>query len=295
MGKVVSFINYKGGVGKTTLAVEISAALAYHYGKKVLLVDADPQTNATFYLMDEEDWENWQNEAGTLKDVFDNFLHDRGADVDIKEMIKRDLAVSSMRLHLHLLPSHIELYHIDLKLAGKFGSTGIRPKKFLKTALESIRNDYDYIIIDCPPNLNLVTQNSIVASDSIVIVLKPEYLSTIGIALILRVIKEIVHEINEDLKSLGVGGHYAGPEIAGMIFNFVKYVTGGTKSQDSIINAVKNQYGNLVFENYLSESTKLAERPREKIPIAVSGYAADRNYEKQLKEITKEFLQRIGS
>ncbi|BAJ49900.1 cobyrinic acid a,c-diamide synthase [Candidatus Caldarchaeum subterraneum] len=291
MSKVVSFINYKGGVGKTTLAVEIAAALAYHRGKKVLLVDADPQTNATFYLISEEDWDVWQKNKGTLKNIFDNYLE--GRDTDINELIIKDLEVSSRTPNLHLLPSHIELIHIDLKLAGISGSRGIRAKGLLKKALEKVKQNYDYVIIDCPPNLNLVTQNSIVASDSFIIVLKPEFLSTIGIALILRVINDIVREINDEFQSFGFREEFTGPEFSGMIFNFVKYLSGGTRSQEVVINEVKRQYPGKVFKSFLSESVKLAERPVEKIPISISGLASDRNYENQLKSIVEEFLQRV--
>jgi chromosome partitioning protein len=293
MSKVVSFINYKGGVGKTTLAVEISAALAYQYGKKVLLVDVDPQTNATLYLITEKEWEDWQKSRGTMKDIFEAFMDNRN--LDVRDLIITDMQLSRAtgRENLHLLPSHLELYHIDLELASKFGSQGNRARSILRKALDGVKDHYDYIIIDCPPNLNLVTQNGIVASDSIINILKPEFLSTIGIALIVRVITKIIREINEELGLFNSSASFKGPEIKGIIFNFVKYITGATKYQEEVIERIKQEYPSLVFENYLSESVKIAQRGEEKIPIAVSGHSADKNYESQILKIADEFLKRV--
>ncbi len=285
-------------MGKTTLAVEISAALAYRYNKKVLLVDVDPQTNATLYLITESEWEKWQKEKGTMKDIFEAFMDRRNEDVNVRDLIITDMQVSRFtgRKNLHLLPSHLELYNIDLELASRYGSQGFMARIMLRNALDNVKDDYDYIIIDCPPNLNLVTQNGIIASDSIVIVLKPEFLSTIGIALIARVINKIIREMNNGLALLVRGASFAsfkGPEIRGIIFNFVKYVTHGTKYQEEVIHRIKKEYTNLVFDNYLSESVKIAQRGEEKVPISVSGYAADENYEKQIGNIAQEFLQRV--
>jgi chromosome partitioning protein len=293
MSKVVSFINYKGGVGKTTLAVEISAALAYQYSKKVLLVDVDPQTNATLYLITEKEWEDWQKSRGTMKDIFEAFMDNRN--LDVRNLIITDMQLSRAtgRENLHLLPSHLELYHIDLELASKFGSQGNRARSILRKALDGVKDHYDYVIIDCPPNLNLVTQNGIVASDSIIIILKPEFLSTIGIALIVRVITKIIREINEELGLFNSSASFKGPEIKGIIFNFVKYITGATKYQEEVIERIKKEYPSLVFENYLSESVKIAQRGEEKIPIAVSGHSADKNYESQILKIADEFLKRV--
>jgi chromosome partitioning protein len=180
-----------------------------------------------------------------------------------------------------------------LELASKFGSQGNRARSILRKALDGVKDHYDYVIIDCPPNLNLVTQNGIVASDSIIIILKPEFLSTIGIALIVRVITKIIREINEELGLFNSSASFKGPEIRGIIFNFVKYITGATKYQEEVIERIKQEYPSLVFENYLSESVKIAQRGEEKIPIAVSGHSADKNYESQILKIADEFLKRV--
>jgi chromosome partitioning protein len=120
MPRIVSFINYKGGVGKTTLAVEISAALAHHYDFKVLLLDLDPQTNATFYLMSETEWNSWQSSNGTLKNILEASL--TGGQFDAAQAIKKDLHNDARLERLHLLPSHLDLMLVDLKLAARFGA-----------------------------------------------------------------------------------------------------------------------------------------------------------------------------
>lgn len=292
MAKIISFINYKGGVGKTTLAVEIAASLAYHHGQKVLLVDLDPQTNATFYLMKETDWDAWQKSMGSLKDLFKSYID--GTSFDIKTAIKKDFIIpprDSRAIPLHLLPSHLSLLMVDLELAMHFGAKGTKAKGFLKRTFEQIKNEYDFIICDCPPNLNLITQNAIISSNGIVIVAVPEYLSTLGIALIQNAINSTIRDVNEDLSSYGAKGIEA-PKIIGIIFNRVKYVTHGTTYQEEVMTRIKREYPGKVFQSYISESDKIAERGEMKIPIAISGYARDNNYEKQLFACAEEFIRR---
>jgi len=111
LAKIVSFINYKSGVGKITLAVKISAALAQHYNKKVLLVDSDPQTNATFYLMEEEKWKNLADNNRTIKELFDAALHDQLQDFDLRNIIvDNGLQIHQYTNNLHLIPSHLDLH-----------------------------------------------------------------------------------------------------------------------------------------------------------------------------------------
>lgn len=294
MVKIISFINYKGGVGKTTLAVEIASSLAYHHGQKVLLVDLDPQTNATFYLMGEKDWASWQERKGTLKNLFESFIGETY--YDVRDAIKKDFIVPPRDyrpISLHLLPSHISLLTIDLKLAMHFGVKGHSAKGFLRKTIEKIKSEYDFIIYDCPPNLNLITQNAIISSDGIVIVAVPEFLSTLGIALIQNAISEAVKDVNDSLSSYGAKG-IEKPKIIGIIFNRVKYVTRGTVYQEDVMNRIKREYPDKVFENYISESDKIAERGEIKMPIAISGYARDKNYETQLFECAEEFMRRIA-
>ena len=179
MTRIVSFINYKGGVGKTTIAVETAATLANKHGFKVLLVDLDPQTNASFYLVTEETWEDWADSNGSLKDIFQSAINDQP--IDIANVIMDDLYDC-----IDLLPSHLDLLSVDLELAAKWGAQSSEAKMIIKDRLGPVieEREYDFVVIDCPPNLNLVTQNALMLSDSYVVVCLPEYFSVRGISLI---------------------------------------------------------------------------------------------------------------
>ena len=294
MATIVSFINYKGGVGKTTLSVEMAASLAYHKNKKVLLADLDPQTNATFYLMTAESWEKWATEHGTLKNVFSAATSEPPQDFDLHD------AIRSKFLHhprtgaivpLDLLPSHLELMTADMDLAMRFGARGFEGRKILRAAFDKIKDEYDYIICDCPPNLNLITQNAILASDAMMIVAMPEYLSTLGISEIEKAVKRLVEDVNRSIQGFGV---LQGPEMKGIIFNRVSTQTGGTGYEQNVMARVKGKWPGLVYDHFVSRSSKVAESAEPtKSPISISGYAADRVYENQLKECTAEFMQRL--
>jgi len=293
--RVVSFVNYKGGVGKTTLAVEISAALAYHYNKKVLLIDADPQSNATFYLMEETMWENFAQQARTIKELFDAALRKDITELqhfDIRNIIVSDnLRVHDYTKNLHLIPSHLDLYEIDIELARMLGK-GAHSLMILWQAIRNIKADYDYIIIDCPPNMYLVTQNAIVASDGVIITLLPEYLSRIGIALIVRMIDDINQKMMQHASIFG--GQFKSTRVMGIIFNRVRYGAHGILSDQSYnIQEVRKKYGDLVFNTLIRESVRIAQRPLQRIPISISGYQQDRQYEESIREVAREFLKRF--
>jgi len=294
MATVVSFINYKGGVGKTTVAVEMAASLAYHKKKRVLLADLDPQTNATFYLMPEEAWEEWAKEHGTLKNIFASATSDPPEEFDLHKAIRTNFVLHQRTnevVSLHLLPSHLELMMADMDLAMRFGAKGFEGRKILRAAFEKVKDEYDYIICDCPPNLNLITQNAILASDALMIVAMPEYLSTLGISEIEKAVKRLVEEVNHSIKGFGV---VKGPVMKGIIFNRVRNRSGGTVHQEAIMDRVRQKWPDIAFVPFISQSDKVAQSSEpSKSPIAISGYAADRVYENQLKECATEFIRRI--
>lgn len=295
LGKVVAFINYKGGVGKTTLAVETSASLAHHHGKRSLLVDLDPQANATFYLMREKDWEKWDGINGSLRQLFSTMAD--SSEFDIRRAIKKEFIFpprSDRPIPLDLLPSHLNLLRVDLELASRYGPKGFGARAILRKALAEVKEEYAYVICDCPPNLNLVTQNAMVASDAVVIVAMPEYLSTLGIALIQRAVEEVVADINRDLEAF-TPSRFAGPKVKGIIFNRVRTLHGGTLYQQEVIERVKRQYPGLVFETFLPATDRLARRGEDKVPLAVSGYAVDDPYEQRLLACAREFMRRIDA
>lgn len=187
MTKTVAFINYKGGVGKTTTAFHIGCALALYHKKRVLLVDVDPQTNLTFLCVSPGVWEEFKETHGTLTSLYRAFLE--GKPFDITRILwSAPLPVQN----LDLIPSDVELLTIDLDLLYRLRSLENRRMRdrgdleirtILNRALFKLKekNVYDFIMIDCPPNLYLVTQNALFSSDFYVVTALPDHLSTIGL------------------------------------------------------------------------------------------------------------------
>lgn len=197
--KVVSFVNMKGGVGKTTCAVNLAACLARDHGQKVLLVDLDPQTNASLSLMSEAAWESWAADYGTMADVLE--ASDRGKHDDdhvkFKKCILRNVVPEIPSLDL--IPSHLKLTFVDLDLAARPGRERVFARK-----LEKVIEDYDLILCDCPPNLQVATQNALFASDAFLVPMQPDYLSSVGLALLLDRLAYLKAELELDVECLGV-------------------------------------------------------------------------------------------
>ena len=288
MARIVSFINYKGGVGKTTLAVETAATLANKYEFKVLVVDLDPQTNASFYLVTEEDWEDWANSNGSLRDVFRSAIAEDS--FDVSKVIMTDLYGC-----LDLLPSHLDLLPVDLELAAKWGAQSSEAKMIIKDRLGPVIEEggYDFVIIDCPPNLNLVTQNALMASDSYVVVCLPEYFSVRGIGLIEAQIGKMMDQINTNLVRFGAQP-ISGPAMRGIIFNRIRYRTGGTIAQQNWMRQVGQSYPDVTFNNYVSESVRVAEASWHG-PITFSTTSPDQEYVNQLLRVSQEFFDKVVS
>jgi chromosome partitioning protein len=285
----------KGGVGKTTLCVEIAAALASSNGfkEKVLIIDLDPQTNATLSLMTENIWRDFATTKGTLRDFFEACYQDTTFDLS-SIIVKKPVDYKGFLTNLDIIPSHIELFGMDLRLATKFGHENIKAKLFLKKAIAQIQDEYSYVFIDCPPNLYLATQNGLFASDYYVIVALAEYLSTLGIAHIQESIQSIFDEASNFATDIGASKLRV-PNLLGIIFNRLRNVEHGTYSQESIIRQISDdpKYSDTVFKTRVPQSDKIATRAEQKVPIAVSGYAADSKYESHMKLLAEEFYDRV--
>ena len=286
MARIISFINYKGGVGKTTIAVETAATLASKYGFKVLIVDLDPQTNASFYLVSEKTWEEWAESHGSLKDIFQSAINDEPFDVS-------GVIMTGLYDCLDLLPSHLDLLPVDLELAAKWGAQSSEAKMIIKDRLGSVIDDrgYDFVIIDCPPNLNLVTQNALMLSDSYVVVCLPEYFSVRGIGLIETQIGKMMDQINNNLVRFGANP-VSGPTMRGVIFNRIRYVTGGTIAQENWMAQVRHTYGAVTFDNFVAETVRVAEASWTG-PITFSHRSADQRYVRQLLDVGQEFFDKV--
>ena len=286
MAQIVSFINYKGGVGKTTMSVEIAATLARKFGFKVLIVDLDPQTNASFYLIPEADWEKWVNTKGSLKDIFESAIRDE--DFDVSAVIMKDVYDG-----IDLLPSHLDLLPIDLELAAKWGAQSSEAKMIIKDrlnpAIES--GEYDFVVIDCPPNLNLVTQNALMLSDSYVVVCLPEYFSIRGIGLIETQIGKMMSQINDNLIRFGAQP-VQGPAMRGIIFNRIRNRSGGTVAQQNWMRQVRQQYPDVTFDKFVAETVRIAEASFTG-PITFSDRTPDQVYVNDLLAVADEFFDKV--
>ena len=193
--KVFAFINYKGGVAKTTSAYHVGCWLAAMKEKRVLLIDIDPQTNLTFLCASVGDWQRRKEKVGTIQSMYKKYLG--GKPIETKKYIWREpIRLRDGRRHprLHLIPCNIDLIGEDVATGAITGVQGsmsmlreqarnfLHDRQFLYRAIDEVRSDYDYVIIDCPPNLYLMTQNALLASDYYIVTAIPDHLSTIGLS-----------------------------------------------------------------------------------------------------------------
>ena len=204
MSKVISIINLKGGVAKTTTTVQIAECLVSEFGKKVLVVDLDPQTNATISLIDEDAWEKLDADGQTLFQLFNDRL-EKTKTFDLNKAIQH--GVSNLRLRsLDLLPSSIRFIDIQDRISEIPARTSyaVNPMEILKSAVHGILTQYDYIFIDCPPNLGFITRNGIEISDYYLVPTIPDKLSTYGIPQIVNTIHQFCQERPLSIKCLGL-------------------------------------------------------------------------------------------
>jgi chromosome partitioning protein len=182
---VVSFINLKGGVGKTTTAVAVAEMLAHEERKHVLLIDLDPQTNATVTLISEEKWAELDREGRTIAQLFDDRINPQNSPkFDIEKAIaQRVSTVNDGIARLDLLPSSIRLIDLQdrIPMIAMSGNFTANPLDILRNALAPVIDRYDYVIIDCPPSLGTVTKNGLRLSTGYVIPTIPDIVSTWGI------------------------------------------------------------------------------------------------------------------
>lgn len=223
MAKIISIANQKGGVGKTTTAVNLSAALAV-LEKKVLLVDCDPQANATSGLGIDPD--------GLEKSVYECILG---------QVEAKDIVVETSTPNLYLLPTRIDLVGAEVELINEKGR-----EQFLSRALAGIRNDYDYIIIDCSPSLGLITINALTASDSVIIPIQSEYFALEGLGKLLNTVRIVQTRLNPKLAIEGL--------LITMYDNRLRLAR-------QVVEDVRSHFKQLVFDTLIFRNTKLAEAP----------------------------------
>ena len=205
---ILSFINLKGGVGKTTTAVAVAEMLAQEERKHVLLIDLDPQTNATVTLISEEQWADMDKEGKTIAQLFEDRLNPQNAPkFDIETAIARRVStINDGIARLDLLPSSIRLIDLQdrIPMIALTGNFMANPLEILRVALQPVVDRYDYIIIDCPPSLGTVTKNGLRISTGYIIPTIPDIVSTWGIYQIVDNVARFSEDISRPIPALGI-------------------------------------------------------------------------------------------
>ena len=304
---VVAVINYKGGVGKTTIVANLAAELAWR-GRKILLLDLDAQASLTFSFIRPDKWEQDLEQDRTIKSWFDSF--ESGSPISLDSLIFQpdemsDL-LSSRTGELHLLASHLGLINVDLELATSLGGANLSQtkKNFLKVhsrlrdGLSSLEDVFDMILIDCPPNFNIVTKNAIVASEFILVPAKPDYLSTMGIDYLRRQLSQLVHDFNEYAR---LGNHAAAetidPQIMGVVFTMIQIYGGGPiSSQRPYVSQIRN-LDVPVFDNWIRENkTIFADAPAYGVPVVLKSVVnrTQKDVRDEIRSFVSEFERSIS-
>ncbi|KDQ04365.1 ParA family protein [Rhodococcus qingshengii] len=306
---VISIINYKGGVGKTTLTANLGAELAKR-GRSVLLIDLDPQASLTFSFVKPDYWASKLKDTKTIKQWFDSFSEDSGGRIDLESLIYVPRAVNRMIRNgrggsLSLIPSHLGLINVDLELATELGGSSLAQskKRYLKVhrrladglAREAF-NDYDVVLIDCPPNFNVVTKTAIIASDHILVPAKADYLSTLGIDYLIRSLNELVANHNEFLSLNSEDGtEKINPDILGVVFTMVQYYNqvpiAALRQYISQASALKLK----VFQSHIRENkSHFGRAAEESVPLVLDRYAVTQQLTAELRGLVNEFESLAG-
>ncbi len=251
MGKIISVSNQKGGVGKTTTSVNLAACVA-DAGKKVLLIDIDPQGNATSGL---------GYEADEGKSIY--------------EVIIGDIPASEAIEHtefgmLDLIPSAIELAGAEIELVSM-----LNREMLLREALSPIKDEYDYIFIDCPPSLSLLTLNAMTASDSVLIPIQCEYYALEGVGQLMNTLQLVRKRLNPTL------------DIEGVVLTML---AGRTNLGIQVVQEVKKYFKDRVYGSIIPRNVRLSEAPSHGLPIHV--YDRRCPGTQAYKELAREFIER---
>ncbi len=206
MTRVFATINLKGGVGKTTTTVALAEALSAEFQKKVLIIDLDPQTNATTMLIGEDRWKELNKKGHTLARLFRDALDPQNCHFDIDATLQKGVSSVGAAWSIDLLPSSLDLIAVQDRLAfmpsGEFYA--LSPIELLWRNVKSRLNDYDFVIVDCPPNLGIITLNGLRISEGYIIPTIPDVLSTYGIPQIVSRVQKFSEAIAEPIKPMGI-------------------------------------------------------------------------------------------
>lgn len=229
MGRIIAIANQKGGVGKTTTSINLSASLAAK-GKKVLVIDTDPQGNTT-------------SGFGIEKNELENTIYE----LILGECSIRDCIISDIIKNVSVVPSNVNLAAAEIELIG------VDKKEFiLKNEVDYVKDDYDYIIIDCPPSLNMLTINSMTTADSVLVPIQCEYYALEGLSQLIHTINLVKERLNSDLR------------IDGVVFTMYD---SRTNLSMQVVENVKQNLNQKVYNTLIPRNIRLAEAPSYGMPI----------------------------
>ena len=308
--EIISVINYKGGVGKTTVTSNLAAELAWG-GKSVLILDMDAQASLTFSFITPDHWNDSYKETKTIKNWFDCISQGNPtmplADLRIRpRVINKFLKENNRKGCVDIICSHLGLINVDLELATLLG--GASPtqaqKKYLKVH-GKLRNElnilaskmnYDVVLIDCPPNFNIVTKNALIASDKILVPAKPDYLSTLGIDYLKKSVETLVEDFNFYAKKDSEYSEVS-PEFMGVVFTMIQITSGKPISAQRQYISQTRRLGVPIFDTTFRENkTIFADAPRIGLPVVFNSYSNNTHLDivEEIETFVEEFSKKLG-